>query len=263
MVTAKSYTSDSGTSYIGLGNPNILGLSTTSSEPFFIYNATMSDGTQSSAIVTVLNNLTNTIEVLYTPDITHNISMSMLVKDIVTIDPKFISEVSWDKISDKPFGTIPSGTIAVDTSVIMSGDESPYLALDFPIEKNSFIDGGIYNITFNSNTYENCTCIFDTSYNSHIIVDSSQNIVVTDSHPDVNGMSAVVVVSETSLDGVTCDLKVVLAEDAIKKIDTKYLPDDIGGLPAVDATADEGKFLRVVGGVATWSSIPNAEEASF
>lgn len=33
-------------------------------------------------------------------------------------------------------------------------------------------------------------------------------------------------------------------------------------IPAVSAS-DNGKFLRVVNGVATWTTIPNAEEASF
>ena len=33
-------------------------------------------------------------------------------------------------------------------------------------------------------------------------------------------------------------------------------------IPAASAS-DNGKFLRVVNGVATWTTIPNAEEASF
>ena len=33
-------------------------------------------------------------------------------------------------------------------------------------------------------------------------------------------------------------------------------------VPAASAS-DNGKFLRVVNGVATWTTIPNAEEASF
>jgi hypothetical protein len=35
-----------------------------------------------------------------------------------------------------------------------------------------------------------------------------------------------------------------------------------GGVPTSSAS-DNGKFLRVVNGVATWSTVPNAEEASF
>ena len=32
----------------------------------------------------------------------------------------------------------------------------------------------------------------------------------------------------------------------------------------IEATSsDEGKFLRVIGGVATWSTIPNAEEVAY
>ena len=48
----------------------------------------------------------------------------------------------------------------------------------------------------------------------------------------------------------------------IVKLDPIYLPDDIK-LPTITPDTDEGKFLRVIGGVATWSTIPSAEEASF
>lgn len=37
---------------------------------------------------------------------------------------------------------------------------------------------------------------------------------------------------------------------------------DINGVPA-PTTGDDGKFLRVVNGAATWASVPKAEEASF
>lgn len=50
-----------------------------------------------------------------------------------------------------------------------------------------------------------------------------------------------------------------------KKIDSKYLPDDIGGGSGLPdhTNATNGAFLRVVDGVPAWSTIPNAEEASF
>lgn len=47
-----------------------------------------------------------------------------------------------------------------------------------------------------------------------------------------------------------------------KKIDSKYLPDDICGVPST-ADAVDGAFLRVVDGTPTWASIANAEEATF
>ena len=47
-----------------------------------------------------------------------------------------------------------------------------------------------------------------------------------------------------------------------KKLDPIYLPDEIK-LPTITPDTDEGKFLRVVGGIATWATIPNAEEAEF
>ena len=52
-------------------------------------------------------------------------------------------------------------------------------------------------------------------------------------------------------------------------LDEKYIPDTIArisnipeGLPSY-TSEDEGKILRIVNGVPTWVSLPNAEEASF
>jgi hypothetical protein len=49
-LIATTYTSGD-TTYIGLGNPSILGLADATDYDFFVYTATASDGTQSSAIV--------------------------------------------------------------------------------------------------------------------------------------------------------------------------------------------------------------------
>lgn len=38
--------------------------------------------------------------------------------------------------------------------------------------------------------------------------------------------------------------------------------DRLSGILDVEET-DDGKFLRVVNGVVTWSTVPNAEEAAF
>lgn len=48
----------------------------------------------------------------------------------------------------------------------------------------------------------------------------------------------------------------------LHKLDERLLPDGAGGLPDVTAE-DEGKFLRVVGGEAVWTTVEQAEEVSF
>lgn len=60
----------------------------------------------------------------------------------------------------------------------------------------------------------------------------------------------------------TFGLFILENNEIIHKLDPIYLPDEIK-LPTITPDTDEGKFLRVVGGVATWSTIPNAEEAEF
>lgn len=183
------------------------------------------------------------------------------------IDAKYLYQPDWNEndkskssyIVNKPFGTWTSGITAVDTSVtMMTESENVYIAFGFPVEKNGFIDGGKYNVTFNGNTYENCTCFFDASVNAYAIIEPNENVMIADSHPDLSGMSYIIAFSETPLDGVACDLKAVLAEDCVKKIDSKYLPDGIGsggtGLPE-STTSDSGKVLTVGDdGSAMWST---------
>ena len=59
--------------------------------------------------------------------------------------------------------------------------------------------------------------------------------------------------------GQVLNVKIALAQDTIKTIDSKYLPDDIGILPPV-TTNDNGKIIEVVDGAYVLKTF---EESSF
>lgn len=49
-------------------------------------------------------------------------------------------------------------------------------------------------------------------------------------------------------------------EQLVAKV--KTLINEVNEVPA-STTSDEGKFLRVLNGAPTWSTVPNAEEGEF
>lgn len=191
------------------------------------------------------------------------------------IDTKYIYQSDWDEnnplsgsyIVNKPFGIISPGSIVADTSIYMHQDgENIYYATNVALNGNMFILGKIYTIVFNGITYENCICEYSDTYGCNGIISPEDEVALYEASTGFDvPMSLFTVYTTDSLNGVICNLKVVLAEEVIKKIDVKYLPDDIGSeaeLPTV-TTSDNGKFLRVVDGVWAVATVLNAEEAEF
>jgi hypothetical protein len=154
---------------------------------------------------------------------------------------------------------MPAGSIVANTSVPMQHDaENLYFGIIASLNVNMYIPGKKYHVTFNGTTYENCICSYAENLNC-------TKISISDGHDsyimiNINNMliSAISIYSTENLDGVSCSLSIALAEDCIKKIDSKYLPDDIGsggsGLPE-STTSDSGKVLTVGNdGSAIWST---------
>lgn len=56
-----------------------------------------------------------------------------------------------------------------------------------------------------------------------------------------------------------------LNDSSTNPVQNKVVKAAIDGIKAVPActASNNGQFLRVVNGAATWSAVPNAEEASF
>ena len=238
---ATLYTSDDAT-YIGVGNPSILGLSDSNGAEYFIYTKTLSDGTRSSGVVTTSTNTGNTFGVVYAPDVTHNVGVIINQTDIVTIDSKYIGDVSWDKISDKPFGKIPSGTVVVDKTTVNCSIEFGSGAYAAIINEPDIVAGVSYEIECDGTTN---ICVAEATSNGGVsgvaVSGKDESCIIYKNY--IEGISVII-----STQG-SHTFKITLAEDIIKTIEPEFIP-EIDGLPEV-TTNDNGKTLLVSDGV--WS----------
>ena len=220
--------------------------------------------------------------------ITYNVGCRIASTEIIPIDPKFIDDVSWDKISDKPFYEMKAGTVVVDTTTVDCNTEfdGMYMAtIDEPD-----IGAHLYVVEFDGKTYE----LQGAAEGEMVMLGSDDDSFIILK----NWFLGNVVVSTQG----EHTFKITLAEDVVQTIDPKFLPSDLGGgsggsagnpLPEINgsgsdngkvltvngtkvewkapvsklpevSTADAGKFLRVsVTGTWVAETIPNAEGARF
>ena len=168
-------------------------------------------------------------------EVLHNVSIEAEQISITTIDPKYIDNVSWEKISDKPFSETLAGTVivdkAVDCSLQFSGDmyvaEIPELVIG-DCSYNVELDGVAYELHANVNG------------EMVVITGPDYSFMIVYNYMGLNGLAA---------SQGTHTLKITLAEDIVKTIDPKFIP-KIDGLPEVTSD-DNGKSLKVIDGV--WS----------
>lgn len=200
----------------------------------------------------------------------HTVGIEGIGTVIHKIDPKYLHASDWnviDKnkagyIANRPFGTIPAGTVILEETTFQFQSNTLHL-FDLPD-----IGPFDYIVEFDGTSYPVTGQVFETTNLPQCgfsIVGDDGNTVATfvknfEGHDGVDVIAAATPGAHT--------FKIILAEDVIEKIDSKYLPDDIGGssgpsLPEV-TTEDAGKFLRVTDeGIWAAVSIPNAEGAEF
>ena len=182
--------------------------------------------------------------------INHTISFSLVTEDVVQIDHKFIPSIKWNQIANKPFGSISAGEIIYSATVNCIRLSSEIFGCFLMRETVNLQVGTTYIVETNGISEE----IVCTLEEKNRVLRGNNIVIMVPPYEDI----AVVVQAEGEY-----TFSIAPKNATILPISKTYLPDDIGGTPAIDATADEGKFLRVVGGVAAWSTVPNAEEASF
>ena len=170
---------------------------------------------------------------------------------------------SWNDLTDKPFGdesvTIEWDGLDVEGRVAASGFATGYNAIkvsDLTPETEELIGGVIRAGTYGSE-HESITLTTDAindirseGFNLLMIGDQMLFVVYEDAlnlgdivFPE-KGIYFIAIIS-----GETQKYTSSLTYGSLKKLDPKYLPDDIGGsgLPPV-TEADNGKFLQVVDG---------------
>ena len=172
----------------------------------------------------------------------HDISMSIEQQTIVTLDPKFLGDVPWDKIANKPFGDVAAGSVAVEeTTVTIVDIQGTPAAQGFTVNESNFVVGATYNITVNGTAYTG-ECIYDADDFGAKIIHWSDGMLSP--YIPMLGTSAYVPNSATIGDLIT--IEIILASNAVAKIDSKYIP-EIEALPEV-TTDDNGKTLVVSDG---------------
>lgn len=102
-------------SYYGIkaiGNVEFVNGTGNSEEPFAIL---VDDGTLAGSPLSIIVSIVDSSN--ETETATHTIEIKFLIEKIYPLDSKFINDVSWSKISDKPFYEASSGTVVVDENV--------------------------------------------------------------------------------------------------------------------------------------------------
>ena len=178
----------------------------------------------------------------------HSVGIEKVGNEVHKLDSKFLHAPDWnvwDKrqagyIDNKPFGTIPSGTIVIEETTVVVGENHLGVVYGEPnIGPYNYIvefDGVNYPITCKVTEYAGIV--------EYWLIYESNGETVFGLGKNFQGASEILVVSSAIPGKHT--FKVTLAEDVVEKIESKYLPDNIGdsSLPEV-TTADAGKFLRV------------------
>lgn len=186
----------------------------------------------------------------------HSVGIIYNAKENYKLNSEYISDVPWDKISDKPFGNIPAGTVVLEEVVttgsamsdtngggaILNSLKSQYIIADadYTVEFNGLNLNGI-GVVEGDGSGIIIRNIHNEEYGSIILNYSNSGI-----HLFINNTSYIP-------NDTTGFIKITFAEDTIVPIPSNYLPDGIGGssaLPEV-TTSDNDKVLTVVNGAWT------------
>ena len=149
-------------------------------------------------------------------------SVSIVVDKIVQIDPKFLPSIEWSKISNKPFGTIAAGTVLYGLNTVICDIPTETEGVYYTqIDKIGFIEGAKYIVELDGVIY-NCKGIL--SSNVLCVTGSTETAIFAIGDEYMQPGYATFMISAQG----THTLKISVEEDIVKKIDAKYLPDDIG-----------------------------------
>lgn len=195
------------------------------------------------------------IAVIALPDTEpHMVSIKAAEYELKKLDNKFI-DADWTAHKERVFTEVLPDT----TATISNGSHSLSVAFDIPYLYETY--GFNYRVVWNGVEY----IITNGTRNSYgdtgeVNGFSIGQVLDGDTYPFAMSFRA----DELQIYNCKEDGEVVFRIDGFVDepvpIPEEYLPGDL--IPAYTAE-DEGKVLKIVNGVPTWVSIPNAEEASF
>lgn len=171
---------------------------------------------------------------------------------IKKIDSKFIGDIPWSNIANKPFGEVTAGTVVCEENVItgshVESTDTQGIASLSTLVDSLLIAGATYNISINGVNHTG-TGVTDSYFGTVIDVQNSSSVSVGMIISNFQNYGDIFITATSYIsNGTSVHITVTLATEAIAKIDSKYLPDDIGGgLPEV-TTSDNNKVMTVVDG---------------
>ncbi len=226
--------------YKAAGNLGAMEMGTDTQEPFLLAMAPEES-------VALIYDVANVPPEGSTEDISHTLSVDLLIPVIKTLEQRFLPPLSYDRLLHKPFGTVAGGTVLGEgvAECTLQDSETEFLAL---LPLMDLIPGGSYTLELDGQ-----------SYTATAAGSAEVCVLETDAGALINGY-----IPDTTLLAATQgshSYRLLAAANMIKTIDAKYLPVS-AGLPAVTAS-DDGKFLQVVDGAWAAQTVQNAEEVSF
>lgn len=175
--------------------------------------------------------------------IAHNIKLSAELQTVKKLDPKFIDSIEWDKINDKPFYTIAAGTVISEATVNCDSVlENPIYYTT--VDTIAIVNGARYMVEFDGISY------LLTANNDQIYSETDDTIFMFVNN-EIPGSTIVASLAGEHTYRISANTEI------IQKLDSKYLPDNIGGgssLPE-STSSDNGKVLTVGSdGTAVWQT---------
>lgn len=240
-----------------IGDPQLIDSTLSSTgAPFAIYTHTI-DGETKTTIIASGSNSSYNVAIMHTPTVYHDAKCSAEIVNIQTLDSKFINNVPWDKVSNKPFGWIPAGSVVVDETFTFNSSAD---LIPLSINSYNIVVDAEYQVYMDGTAYRGVG-VNQSGMTGILILDSNEQEFAG----IVNEYGGLYFFSANPLgwsDGTTYDINAVLASDAPKKISEDFLPENFGLPPFY--SSDNGKVLTVTSGgqVAAWqtpaSGLPDA-----
>ena len=182
-----------------------------SGEPFamLVDNEGLLFGSPIALIVSITDTMNGT------QSATHNVGVSLCIDKIHPIDSKFINNIPWENISNKPFETILAGTIIADEEIVArpKGTVNPLI-----VDWDNFIVGVNYSVTINDDIYTAQALQESNGVKGFGIYDHSNGDDIFLLNSVYSGF-----MSNTLTEGETYHIKIAFAEDYIKPLNPSYL----------------------------------------